>query len=188
MSATVVFMAGAETDRTYDELLVLLVRGGDGRASERLVARWHPRLLRTARRLLGDADLAQETVQECWVAIIRGLPRLADPARFPAWAFSILQRKCADAIGRNMRDRERFKPSAVGAEASTEAGGETRTALDQAFARLSPDHRTAAILFFGEGLSLAEIATATDVPLGTAKSRIFHARQHLKAALEGDRP
>ncbi|MEM8628209.1 MAG: RNA polymerase sigma factor [Pseudomonadota bacterium] len=181
-------MAGAETNRTYDELLILLIRGGDRRASERLAARWYPRLLRTARRLLGDADLAQETVQECWIAIIRGLPRLLDPARFPAWAFSILHRKCADAIKRAVRDREQFRPSAVGAEASIDASGETRTALDQAFALLSQEHRAAAILFFGEGLSLAEIATATDVPLGTAKSRIFHARQHLKAALEGDKP
>lgn len=41
-------------------------------------------------------------------------------------------------------------------------------------------------LFVGEGLTLAKIATATEVPIGTAKSRIFHARRHLKAVLEGD--
>ena len=41
-------------------------------------------------------------------------------------------------------------------------------------------------LFVGEGLTLAEIATGTEVPIGTAKSRIFHARRHLKAVLEGD--
>ncbi|MEC7291277.1 MAG: sigma factor-like helix-turn-helix DNA-binding protein [Pseudomonadota bacterium] len=41
-------------------------------------------------------------------------------------------------------------------------------------------------MFFGEGLSLNEIAAVTGVPVGTAKSRIFHARQHLKSCLKGD--
>ena len=50
----------------------------------------------------------------------------------------------------------------------------------------APDHRLAAILYFGEGLSLNEIAAVTDVPVGTAKSRIFHARQHLKSRLKGE--
>ena len=42
------------------------------------------------------------------------------------------------------------------------------------------------MLYFSEGLTLAEPAAATGVPVGTAKSRIFHARQHLKDLLEGD--
>lgn len=57
-------MAKSETDRTYDELLVLLIREGDQRAGERLAARWYPRLLRTARRLIGEADAAEEIVQD----------------------------------------------------------------------------------------------------------------------------
>ena len=43
-----------ETGRVFDELLVTLARAGDRRAGERLAARWPPRLLRTARRLLRD--------------------------------------------------------------------------------------------------------------------------------------
>jgi DNA-directed RNA polymerase specialized sigma24 family protein len=66
------------------------------------------------------------------------------------------------------------------------AGGEDRVAIDQAMARLSIEHRAAALLHFGEGLTLAEVAAATGVPLGTAKSRIFHARRLLAAALNGD--
>ncbi|MEO1245041.1 MAG: RNA polymerase sigma factor [Pseudomonadota bacterium] len=181
-------MARREADRTYNELLVLLIREGDRQAGERLAARWYPRLLRTARRLIGDADAAEEIVQDTWFAIVRGLPRLKDPARFPAWSFSILRRACVDAIRRNTRDRAHKADAAVAPVTSTQARGETLTALDQAFAELSPDHRLAAILFFGEGLSLAEIAAATSVPLGTAKSRIFYARRQLKAALEGDLP
>ena len=43
--------------------------------------------------------------------------------------------------------------------------------------------RFAAHLFFVEGLTLAEIAEVQSIPEGTAKSRLFHARRKLKAAL-----
>jgi len=64
--------------------------------------------------------------------------------------------------------------------------GELALELRQAFDVLTPDHRTAAILHFGEELTLAEIAAALDRPLGTIQSRIFHARRQLKAALSID--
>jgi hypothetical protein len=70
----------------YDELLVTLAISGDRRAAERLARRWHPRFLRTARRLVG-ADLAPSAVQDGWVSILRGIGRLRDPARFAPWAF-----------------------------------------------------------------------------------------------------
>ena len=57
------------------------------------------------------------------------------------------------------------------------------TAITQAFARLSPDQRLAAHLHFVEGLTLHEIAEVQQIPEGTAKTRIFHARRKLKAAL-----
>jgi DNA-directed RNA polymerase specialized sigma24 family protein len=53
-------------------------------------------------------------------------------------------------------------------------------------AALPGDQRLAAQLFFVEGLTLAEVAEVQQVPEGTAKSRLFHARRRLKAALSGD--
>lgn len=179
-------MAQDETDRVYDELLVLLVQSGDRRAMDRLAARWQPRLLATARRLLGSAQQAPDCVQETWAGICKGLPRLSDPARFPAWAFGILHRKCADQIRSEVRRRGRAQPleeASASAPASPEGA---RGDLERAFARLSHDHRVAATLYFAEGLSLAEVAEATGVPVGTAKSRIFHARKQLKSLLEGE--
>ena len=139
----------------------------------------------TARRLVGDDAAAEDVVQETWVGIARGIARLGDPARFPAWAFGILQRRCADHFRRHYRDRDRNAVLDVSAGA-TSSRAEARLALDDAFAALTHEHRTAAVLFYGEGLTLAEIATATGVPVGTAKSRLFHARRQLRAHLEGE--
>lgn len=177
-------MSTRDTDRVYDELLVTLIRSGNAEAGERLAKRLQPRLLRTARRLLNDSEQAKDAVQEAWVGICRGWLSLDDPAKFPAWAFSILHRKCADRI--RLAQRHRANESETIADVPVSSGIETALSLSQALMRLSPEMRAAAVLFFSEGLTLAEIAIATDVPVGTAKSRIFHARQKLKALLEGD--
>lgn len=176
-------MVLSETERVYSELLVTMVQAGDRRAAERLVARWQPRLVRTARRLLGNDEQAMDAVQETWGAVFQGWLRLSDPARFPGWVFGILHRKCVDRI----RDETRRRRHAlVEAEpAAAQSASEDSLAIAQALKALSHDHRTAAILFFGEGLSLTEIAAATSVPVGTAKSRIFHARRRLQAVLSG---
>ena len=177
-------MSQGNTDRVYDELLVTLVRAGNAGAGERLAARWQPRLLRTARRLLNDPEQAKDAVQEAWVGICRGWMSLDDPAKFPAWAFSILHRKCADRI-RVVQKQRAHETDAV-ADAPIRSGVESAISVSQAFSQLNPEMRAAAVLYFGEGLTLAEIATATGVPVGTAKSRIFHARQKLKAILDGE--
>ncbi len=179
-------MAGQETERVFDELLVTLARSGDRKAANRLAARWYPRLMRTALRLLRDRSEAEEAVQEAWAGICRGWPRLSDSAMFPGWAFGILRRKCIDRIRKLQTDRSRTAPIDAAPEPSQAARGELQVEIDQAMESLSPDHRLAAILYFGEGLSLNEIAAVTDVPVGTAKSRIFHARQHLKSRLKGE--
>jgi len=174
-------MAYCEADRVYDELLVTLIGSGDRRAGERLVARWQPRLMRTARRLLRDDEAALDAVQESWIGIFRGAAMLNDPARFPAWAFGILHRKCADRI----RTEQRLRTVSDAPPAARE-DIDDHLAIDQAMAGLGIEHRAAAALYFGEGLTLAELAIATGVPVGTAKSRIFYARRRLRAALSGD--
>lgn len=174
----------SELDRVHDELLVVLVQSGDRRAGERLAARWQPRLLRAARRILRIEDHARDAVQDAWTSIFRGVTRLNDPAAFPAWAFGILHRRCVDRIRSDVRRAEDDADMDQAVAAPSGEGGGLDIA--RALARLDHDHRTAAVLHLCEGLTLAEVAAAIGVPVGTAKSRIFHARRRLKAALSGD--
>ena len=174
----------SELDRVHDELLVVLVQSGDRRAGERLAARWQPRLLRAARRILRSEDRARDAVQDAWTSIFRGVARLNDPAAFPAWAFGILNRRCVDRIrGDSRRAEDGADMDQALAAPSAEGVG---LDIARAMAGLDHEHRTAAVLHFCEGLTLAEVAAAVGVPVGTAKSRIFHARRRLKAALSGD--
>ncbi|MXO59400.1 sigma-70 family RNA polymerase sigma factor [Altererythrobacter salegens] len=156
---------------------------GDRAAAETLARRWNPRLLRTARRLVG-AEMAPGVVQDCWVSILRGIATLRDPARFAPWAFGILRRRCADAIRKAQSQRAEAEPNEAPAGLSSQP--DETLAIAEAMASLPADQRLAAQLFFVEGLTLAEIAEVQEVPLGTAKTRLFHARRKLKAALSGD--
>lgn len=176
-------MGYSETDRVYDQLLLTRIQTGDRLAGDRLVARWHPRLMRTAHRLLGDREQARSAVQDTWNGICRGWIRLRDPSRFPAWAYTILHHKCADRIRHSKRQRANVEDLPVDTELSVPAGTEDQVSIDQAFEKLSHDHRIAAVLYFGEGLTLREIAKVTGTPIGTTKSRLFHARRQLKQAL-----
>lgn len=174
-------------DRVIDELLVLHILGGDQRALDRLGQRWQPRLLRVAYHMTGNTDLAEAAAQDAWLAICKSWLNLRDVSRFSPWAFGILRRKCQDGVRQKARGAAR---AAMNESGRTDTGmfqtGETRIAIQQAFDALSPDHRETAVLYFIEELTLAEVAALVDVPMGTAKSRIFHARRQLKAHLKGE--
>ncbi len=98
-------MAKRDLNRALDAYLVAAARAGDRRAERDLVARFQPRLMGHAWRLTSDAQMAQDSVQEAWLRIARAMPRLRDDAAFPAFAFQIVTRCCAQAIGRARRDR-----------------------------------------------------------------------------------
>jgi len=175
-------------ERALDAYLAAAARTGDRRAFGLLVRRWNGRLLAHAGRLLGDAEAATDAVQDGWAEIVRGLPRLADPEAFAAWAYRIVSRRCARLIRRAQR-RRRLE-QAVAAEPAPEFGAAAATPdierMRRAIAALPPEQRAAIALFHLEEMSVAETAVALDVPAGTVKTRLMHARRKLRAALEGD--
>ena len=176
-------------ERALDEYLVSLSQAGSIEALDGLARRWTPRLLRYARRVLGgpDApDAARDVVQETWVAVVRGLRRLRDPALFPAWIYGIATRKCADAI----RAKRRKSLDALAA-AESDLGPDLSVTLEHrmdvgtAIRGLSPAHRAVVHLFYREDLTVEEIASVLRVPAGTIKSRLHHAREALRRQLDG---
>lgn len=178
-------------ERALDEWLVLSAQLGDRAAFERLAVRWHPRLSAHARRLLREPEPARDAVQAAWVEITRGLGALRDPVAFPAWAYRIVTRRCAVVVGRRVRDRAEAAEAAREAEIDAAPPIDAETVDDHARLRaavraLPPDHRATVALHHFEGLSVAETAVALDVPAGTVKTRLMHARRKLRAALEGD--
>lgn len=174
--------------RALDEYLVASARAGGRGGFEMLVKRWQPRLVAHAWRLLGgDREAVRDAVQEAWAEIVLGLHRLRDVRAFPAWAYRIVTRRCARQIGQAVRQRQLAADMVLDEQVVPDLGaGADRDRLRRAIRALPTDQRAAVALFYLEDLSIAEVAVALDVPAGTVKTRLMHARRKLRAALEGD--
>ena len=167
--------------------LVERARSGDREAFGQLAAGEVDRLHVIARLVLRDPDLAEDAVQEALVRCWRQLPKLRDVDRFDAWLYRILMHAVADEF----RRRRRFEATvqAVHLEPSTSDGTRDRAdrdEIEQAFRRLSVEHRAIIVLHQYVGLPLPAAATALGIPGGTAKSRYHHALTALRSALEAE--
>ena len=173
-----------------DELLVLQCQQGDREALRSLITRWQPRLCRLAWRLTGERETARDVVQEAWMAIMRGLGRLDDPARFRPWAYRIVSNKCADWTRRRVVQRKVTQTLEREATSRrTDAPDETDSAselarLRDALAKLPEQQRAALSLYYLEGMSVSDVARVLCVASGTVKSHLYNARGRLKKALE----
>lgn len=169
-----------------EELLVASAMSGSEAAFGQLIARWTPRLIRHASHLLHDMDAARDAVQDAWIGAARGLRRLEDPARFPAWMFALVSRRCADSVRRAVRDRRLVAQAAELADEAARDMAHERLDLRAAMSQLPVGQRLVVSLHYGEGFGVDEIAAAHGLPPGTVKSRLFAAREALRRFLEGD--
>jgi len=172
--------------------LVERARNGDVDAFAELVARRVEAMLRTATAIIGDPEEAREATQESLLTIWRELPTLRMDDRFDAWAGRILVNRCRLALKRRGRRASREEPlERTGrSEPHTIVGPDEvfdrREPLERAFERLEPDDRALLVMHHLEGLQIAEIAERLEIPVGTAKSRLFNARRALERALEAE--
>ncbi len=181
-------------EEILDELLILRSQSGDPQAWRQIVERWHGRLTAHAFRLMGRPEAAADVTQEAWLAMVRGIRGLEDPARFRPWAFRIVANKAADWARRKRVERDQLGNQEIldsrVIDTSTATGDEEKERtqrLRRAIRLLPPEKRHLISMFYLERMSLADIAEALRVPLGTIKSRLHTVRQELKDHLEIDR-
>jgi RNA polymerase sigma-70 factor, ECF subfamily len=176
-----------------DRSVIDRARNGDLDAFELIVRARMDAVYRLTSAILGDEADARDAAQETFVAAWRELPRLREPDKFEAW----LQRVAVNASRMTLRARGRRRvreipSSQVAALASRTAIDDRSDAslLDSAMGELPIEQRAILVLHHLEGRPLAEIAVLLEIPVGTAKSRLFNARRALESALraeEGDR-
>lgn len=175
----------SQRQRIIDEILVMRCQEGSGDAFELLARRWQRRLWRHALRLTGRHEAAWDVMQETWIAILKGIRRLGDPATFAAWAFRIVRNKSADHWRSDGRQK-RLAADLAERNARPEPAGARGDAVGRAMSRMTPEKRELLALRYGEDLGINEIARILGVPHGTVKSRLHHAREDLKRRLEGE--
>ena len=102
---------------------------------------------------------------------------------------SFVTRRCARHVRARIADRDLARDLTANGENSVEQDGPAASDADavrRAISKLPPDHAATIALFYLEEMSITEVSVALDIPPGTVKTRLMHARSKLKHALKGD--
>jgi RNA polymerase sigma-70 factor (ECF subfamily) len=164
-------------------------RNGDRDAFELIVRARMDAVYRLSIAILGEEAAARDAAQEALVAAWRQIRRLREPERLDAWLTRVAVNAARQAIRARRRRRVREIPSstvAALADRPADPVGDDVAVLDAALATLPVEQRAILVLHHLEGRPLAELAEILEVPIGTAKSRLFAARRALGTAIAAE--
>jgi RNA polymerase sigma-70 factor, ECF subfamily len=168
--------------------LVDQVKRGDREAFDALARLTGDRCMAIAFRILRDFDLADDAVQSALLTAWREIRSLRDPLLFEPWLHRILTNACYAEARRRRRRSEviRLLPVEPVHGPDEYLNVEHRDELERAFRRLTVEQRAVLVFHHYLGLGLPEVAARLDIPLGTVKSRMHHAKRALRASLEAE--
>ena len=172
-------------DHIGEQLLVIRSQSGDPTAFAELVDRFGPRLRYFLGKLLGEPDRVDDALQEVWLDVFQGLPRLAAPKAFRAWLFRIAHDRACRILRKRHPDIPLPDESLLaGCPEEPKFYPDEAVLVHAALDRLTPEHREVLVLRFLEDMSYEEIAGVVGCPLGTVRSRLHHARKTLRTLLD----
>jgi RNA polymerase sigma factor (sigma-70 family) len=161
-----------------DEALVALVARGEEDALAALYDRFGRTAYGLALRVVRDAELAEDVVQEAFLSLWRTAGRFVpERARAGTWLLTLVHRRAVDLVRRE--ERRRADPIESAPEAADAAAEEApwlrleRERVRAALASLPDAQREAIELAYYGGFTQAELADRLGQPLGTIKSRMF---------------
>jgi RNA polymerase sigma-70 factor (ECF subfamily) len=175
-----------------DETLLARYREGDGAAFEILYARHRQGLYRFLLGLSGKPELADEVFQDTWLSLIRSTSQPQGRATFRTWLFQIARNRLIDYWRKHgahqpLHDSYDEQLHAIGDETNDPEQllnlSRDSQRLESALQTLPADQREVFLLRAHGDLDLAQIASLTETPLETVKSRLRYAQQKLRRLL-----
>lgn len=157
----------------------------DRAALAALYRSYQPRLARFLNRFTRQESLIEEVINDTFWVVWQKAGQYRGDARASTWIMGIAYRQALKAL----RDRDDPSLHDGGVElepllvVDVDGERETRDWLDKALRRLTDELRTTVELVYGQGHTLEEAAAIMGCPVGTAKSRLFHARVRLRNLL-----
>ena len=154
----------------------------------------HGRAVATLIRIFGDISLAEDAVQDAYVAAMRRWPREGIPANPAGWIVTAARNRATDVVPRDQRGRELYQQlaeSQTSDQADQDPGEEDlgpmrddqlRLIFTCCHSALRVEHQVALTLRLIAGLTPAEVARAFLVPEATMNKRLVRAKYKIKAA------
>lgn len=170
--------------------LLVLIQRGDERAFEELYRRYHDRLARFLINLLRRPQMVEEVLDDTMIAVWQKSDSFRQSSKLSTWIFAIAYRKAMKALRKLDEPVESNKPDLRESDDIPADEGIWRRQRDglllEAIERLSPDHRAVVDLTYFHEMGYREIAEIVGCPIDTVKTRMFHARRHLRRLTAGD--
>lgn len=173
--------------------LVQRARAGDADAFRELVERHGRNVFRTAYRLTGSQENADEVVQETFLRVYRGLRRFDARSRFGTWLHRISVNCAMDLMRKQVRRGHRETGESGGRLAGLAAGslgphrraeaGELGRAVATALRSLSAEERSVFVLRHFEGYTSVEIGRMLGMRPGAVRNAVFRAVRKLRVVL-----
>ncbi len=184
-----------------DALLVERAINNDLAAFETLVSRYKDRIVGFSARMLNDRDEAEDVAQEVFIKAYRNLEGFRGASSFSTWLYRIATNLCIDrARARKRRpqsaysldepfDKEEDKGGRDVPDDTFEPSGmaerdELRLRVREAVAEMPEKMRAVLVMCDMNGMAYEDIAQVLKIPIGTVKSRLFHARADLARRLK----
>jgi RNA polymerase sigma-70 factor, ECF subfamily len=171
-----------------DEALVALVARSDEAALGELYDRHGRVAFGLARRIVRDTALAEDAVQEAFLAVWRTAERFVpERALARTWLLTIVHRRAVDLVRRE--ERRRTEPIGVTPEETSGDAAESawlgfeRERVRGALSRLPDQQREALELAYYGGFTQSQLAERLGEPVGTIKSRMFNGLSRLRELL-----
>ena len=177
------------------------LRAGDEEAFAELVRAHHASLCRLARTFVGSGAVAEEVVQDTWLAVVRGVDRFEGRSSLRTWLFRILANRARTTATRERRiesgpdpDADRFDGNGVWSTPPVPwsdlvedrvAAEQLATAARELLETLPDAQRQVVLLRDVEGLGAAEVSALLGLSDGNQRVLLHRGRARLRAALEG---
>jgi RNA polymerase sigma-70 factor (ECF subfamily) len=166
--------------------LVRRCQSGEHAAFEEVFRQFQPRLRYYIRRLSGGDGHVEDTLQETWVKVVRGIRSLKDRQAFVAWLYRIARN---EVYGRGRTSDPFVELTDEHLELPADADDPAFTTEDigrlhQSLSRLKPHHREVLTLCFLEELPQSQIAAILGLRANTVRTRIYYAKQALQREME----
>jgi RNA polymerase sigma-70 factor (ECF subfamily) len=182
--------APASRGSNAEELLLLeRIRAGDDGAFQRLYRIYHPRLTNFLLKMVRRPQLVEEVLNDTLMVVWQRPDSFHGGSKLSTWIFAIAYRKALKGL---KKFDDPLEDSEVAERVSEEESPEENSAafrrrdlLAELMQELSPAHRAVVDLTYYHELDYNEIARILDCPVGTVKTRMFHARRQLRRLLEG---
>ncbi len=171
------------TAQEQDLALIRRMASGDENAMREVYATYGQRLYAYALRLTNDPATAEDVTQETLVIAWRTANQFRGEGRLIAWLLGIVHHSAMKSLRHVSQPLEDVIPAGNASPEEQAQAEDMKRWVRKGLQDLSTEHRAVLELVFYQGLTLNEVAEICNCPLGTVKSRLSYARQHLRGVL-----